>query len=109
MEKETDKRPAIRKLFPSVERESVKSNEPLREVLATINLFVARHSPLQLYITIPSAPEKNAVVSNPLFLKQNPSEPSKKAVPCDPCSSSRSSASEEQWPLDKSENRNKKK
>ncbi|GER50230.1 hypothetical protein STAS_27526, partial [Striga asiatica] len=83
--------------------------QSLYGVSAAINLFVARHSPAPLYITIPSpAPEKNAVVSNPLFLKQNPSEPSKKAVPSDSCSSSRSSASEEHRPLEKSENRNKK-
>ncbi|CAA0807722.1 Protein of unknown function (DUF630 and DUF632 [Striga hermonthica] len=83
--------------------------QSLYGVSAAINLFVARHSPPPLYITIPSpAPEKNSVVSNPLFLKQNPSEPSKKAIPCDSCSSSRSSASEEHRPLEKNENRNKK-
>ncbi|GER49793.1 hypothetical protein STAS_27060 [Striga asiatica] len=75
--------------------------QSLYGVSAAINLFVARHSPPPLYITIPSVPEKNAVVSDPLLLKQNPSESSKKVVPCDSCSSSRSSASEEHKPLEK--------
>ncbi|GER38031.1 hypothetical protein STAS_14488 [Striga asiatica] len=77
--------------------------QSLYGVSATINLFVAHHSPPLLYITISSAPEKNTVISNPLFLKKNPFEPSKKAVPCDSCSSSISSASQEHRPLEKKE------
>ncbi|KAL2231714.1 uncharacterized protein LOC105173018 [Sesamum indicum] len=67
-------------------------------VSAAINLFVARHSspPSPFYITFPPlspppcTPKEN-VVSNPLFLQQTPSEPTKEAIVCESCSSSTSS------------------
>ncbi|KAL0334559.1 UNVERIFIED_CONTAM: protein ALTERED PHOSPHATE STARVATION RESPONSE 1 [Sesamum radiatum] len=65
-------------------------------VSAAINLFVARHSspPTPFYITFPPpSPPKENVVSNPLFLQQAPSEPTKKAIACEPCTSSTSSIS----------------
>ncbi|GFP89065.1 hypothetical protein PHJA_001050200 [Phtheirospermum japonicum] len=67
-------------------------------VSAAINLFVARHSPnpSPFYITLPPpTTTKETLVSNPLFLKQNPSEPTKQALaPAaeSSCTSSRSSS-----------------
>ncbi|PIN19187.1 hypothetical protein CDL12_08138 [Handroanthus impetiginosus] len=55
--------------------------QSLYGVSAAINLFVARHSspPSPFYITFPPpSPPKENVVSNPLFLQQTPSEPTKK-------------------------------
>ncbi|KAK4405368.1 protein ALTERED PHOSPHATE STARVATION RESPONSE 1 [Sesamum angolense] len=67
-------------------------------VSAAINLFVARHSspPSPFYITFPPpspppSPPKENVVSNPLFLQQTRSEPTKEAIVCESCSSSTSS------------------
>ncbi|KAL6581479.1 hypothetical protein OROMI_007402 [Orobanche minor] len=61
--------------------------QSLHRVSAAVNLFVSRHSPhpSPFYITLPS-PTKQAVVSNPLFLKQAPSEPC--VVACESSSSS---------------------
>ncbi|KAL0412372.1 UNVERIFIED_CONTAM: hypothetical protein Sradi_1438900 [Sesamum radiatum] len=67
-------------------------------VSAAMNLFVARHSspPSPFYITFPPlspppSPPKQNMVSNPLFLQQTPSEPTKEAIVCESCSSSASS------------------
>ncbi|KAH6832983.1 hypothetical protein C2S53_005761 [Perilla frutescens var. hirtella] len=69
-------------------------------VSAAINLFVARHSlpPAAPYcITFPPpSPPKEKVVSNPLFLQQAPSEPTKETIACESCSSSPSSVSYEE-------------
>ncbi|KAK6159601.1 hypothetical protein DH2020_006915 [Rehmannia glutinosa] len=65
-------------------------------VSAAINLFVARHSspPSPFFITFPPPTKEETLVSNPLFLKQAPSEPTKQAInACGSCSSSRSSVS----------------
>ncbi|KAK4437610.1 protein ALTERED PHOSPHATE STARVATION RESPONSE 1 [Sesamum alatum] len=76
-------------------------------VSAAINLFVARHSspPSPFYITFPppSPPTKENVVSNPLFLQQAPSEPTKEAIACEPCTSSTSSISSEEECEEKNE------
>ncbi|XP_057769217.1 protein ALTERED PHOSPHATE STARVATION RESPONSE 1-like [Salvia miltiorrhiza] len=64
----------------------------LSGVSAAINLFVTRHSSpnAPYYITFPPhSPTKEKVVSNPLFLQQAPSEPTKQTInACDSCSSS---------------------
>ncbi|KAL6545915.1 hypothetical protein OROGR_009789 [Orobanche gracilis] len=75
--------------------------QSLHGVSAALNLFVSRHSPhpSPFYITLPS-PTKQAVVSNPLFLKQAPSEPCKEAFVA--CESSVSS--ENECAAEKSEN-----
>ncbi|XP_011088630.1 uncharacterized protein LOC105169807 [Sesamum indicum] len=76
-------------------------------VSAAINLFVARHSspPSPFYITFPPpSPPKENVVSNPLFLQQTPSEPTKEAIACEPCSPSTSSISSEEECEEKNEN-----
>lgn len=75
-------------------------------VSAAIRLFVARHSssssPFLITFPPPSPPKENKVVSNPLFLQQNPSEePNKKnkdATACasGSCSCSSSSTSSEE-------------
>lgn len=68
-------------------------------VSAAINLFVARHSSpnAPFYITFPPpSPPKEKVVSNPLFLQQAPSEPTKETIACESCSSSISSVSSEE-------------
>lgn len=68
-------------------------------VSAAINLFVARHSlpPAPFYITFPPpSPPKEKVVSNPLFLQQAPTEPTKETIACDSCSSSSTSVSSEE-------------
>ncbi|KAL3843344.1 hypothetical protein ACJIZ3_000747 [Penstemon smallii] len=77
-------------------------------VSAAINLFVARHSspPSPFYITFPppSPPQKENVVSNPLFLQQTPTEPTKETIPCDSyCSSSETSESSEEEREEKTE------
>ncbi|KAL6525962.1 hypothetical protein OROHE_015486 [Orobanche hederae] len=66
--------------------------QSLHGVSAAVNLFVSRHSPhpSPFYITLPS-PTRQAVVSNPLFLKQAPSEPC--VVACESSSSCTSSIS----------------
>lgn len=69
-------------------------------VSAALNLFVSRHSapPSPFYITFPppSPKQQNGVVSNPLFLQQTPTEPTKEAIQCgSSCSSYESSEEEE--------------
>ncbi|XP_073125526.1 protein ALTERED PHOSPHATE STARVATION RESPONSE 1-like [Henckelia pumila] len=73
-------------------------------VSAAINFFVSRHSspPSPFFVTFPppspppTRPKEN-VVSNPLFLQQTPSEPTKEAIACESCSrSSTSSVSSEE-------------
>ncbi|KAK1419347.1 hypothetical protein QVD17_28513 [Tagetes erecta] len=72
-------------------------------VSAAIKLFVARHSssssPFLITLPPPSPPKENKIVSNPLFLKQNPCpEPPQKtkdANACASCSCSSSSTSSE--------------
>lgn len=64
-------------------------------VSAAIKLFVARHSspssPFLITFPPPSPPNpKENVVSNPLFLQQTPSEPTKETVACESCESSTS-------------------
>ncbi|KAL7156392.1 hypothetical protein ABFS83_02G006200 [Erythranthe nasuta] len=78
--------------------------QSLYGVSAAINLFVARHSspPSPFYITFPppspaaAPPSKENVVSNPLFLQQTPTEPTKESIPCGSCSSSTCSVSSEE-------------
>lgn len=76
-------------------------------VSAAIKLFVARHSssssPFLITLPPPSPPKENKIVSNPLFLKQNPSlEPLQNTKdtnacgPCGSCSCSSSSTSSEE-------------
>ncbi|KAL2476946.1 hypothetical protein Fot_45960 [Forsythia ovata] len=71
-------------------------------VSAAISLFVARHSspPAPFFINFPPpsspTPPKENVVSNPLFLQQTPSEPTKEAIACESCSSSTISESSEE-------------
>ncbi|KAL3621399.1 hypothetical protein CASFOL_036311 [Castilleja foliolosa] len=85
-------------------------------VSAAINLFVARHSPnpSPFYITLPppTTTTKETLVSNPLFLKQNPSEPTKQALPPaaeSSCTSSRtSSVSSENECMEEKNGKNKK-
>lgn len=72
--------------------------QSLYGVSAAIKLFVARHSspssPFLITFPPPSSPNpKENVVSNPLFLQQTPSEPTKETVACESCESS--SASDE--------------
>lgn len=73
--------------------------QSLYGVSAAINLFVARHSspPSPFFITFPPpSPPKETVVSNPLFLQQAPSQPTKEAIAAcgsDSCTSSTCSVS----------------
>ncbi|XP_042062499.1 protein ALTERED PHOSPHATE STARVATION RESPONSE 1-like [Salvia splendens] len=71
--------------------------QSLSGVSAAINLFVTRHSSpnAPYYITFPphSPTKEKKVVSNPLFLQQKPSEPTKETIACESCSSSISSVS----------------
>ncbi|XP_052194874.1 protein ALTERED PHOSPHATE STARVATION RESPONSE 1-like [Diospyros lotus] len=75
--------------------------QALYGVSAAIRLFVACHSspPSPFLITFPPpcppSPLKENVVSNPLFLQQTPSEPTKAAIGCESCASSTSSESSE--------------
>ena len=76
--------------------------QALYGVSAAIRLFVARHSspasPFMITFpppTPPSPPPEN-VVSNPLFLQQTPSEPTKEALTCESCESSTASDSSEE-------------
>ncbi|KAG6424591.1 hypothetical protein SASPL_115009 [Salvia splendens] len=72
----------------------------LSGVSAAINLFVTRHSsPNAPYcITFPphSPTKEKKVASNPLFLQQKSSEPTKETIACESCSSSISSVSFEE-------------
>ena len=74
--------------------------QALYGVSAAIRLFVARHSspssPFLITFTHPSPPKESNVVSNPLFLQQTPSEPTKAAIGCESCGSSTSSESSEE-------------
>ncbi|XAR59856.1 hypothetical protein NMG60_11015844 [Bertholletia excelsa] len=78
--------------------------QALYGVSAAIKLFVARHSsPSSPFLITfpppcPPSPAKETVVSNPLFLQQTPSEPTKAAITgCEPCAySSKSSDSSEE-------------
>ncbi|XP_047947213.1 protein ALTERED PHOSPHATE STARVATION RESPONSE 1-like [Salvia hispanica] len=69
----------------------------LSGVSAAINLFVTRHSSPNAPYCIafpPHSPTKEKkVASNPLFLQQKPSEPTKETIACESCSSSISSVS----------------
>ncbi|KAK9070866.1 hypothetical protein SSX86_009434 [Deinandra increscens subsp. villosa] len=74
-------------------------------VSAAIKLFVARHSssssPFLITLPPPSPPKENKIVSNPLFLQQNPcQEPTQKskkdANACASCSCSSSPTSSEE-------------
>ncbi|CAI9769792.1 unnamed protein product [Fraxinus pennsylvanica] len=71
-------------------------------VSAAISLFVARHSsplaPFSITFPSPSSPTrpKENVVSNPLFLQQTPSEPTKATIAHESCSSSTSSESSDE-------------
>lgn len=76
--------------------------QALYGVSAAIRLFVARHSSPSSPFMItfpppcpPSPPPEN-VVSNPLFLQQTPSEPTKETVNCESCESSTTSDSSEE-------------
>lgn len=68
--------------------------QSLYGVSAAIKLFVARHSspssPFLITFPPPSSPPKENVVSNPLFLQQTPTEPTKETVTtnCKSCESS---------------------
>ncbi|GFY94566.1 hypothetical protein Acr_09g0010120 [Actinidia rufa] len=74
--------------------------QALYGVSAAIRLFVARHSspssPFLITYPPPSPPKESNVVSNPLFLQQTPSEPTKAAIGCESCGSSTSSESSEE-------------
>ena len=74
--------------------------QALYGVSAAIRLFVARHSspssPFLITYPPPSPPKESNVVSNPSFLQQTPSEPTKTAIGCESCGSSTSSESSEE-------------
>ncbi|KAL3514977.1 hypothetical protein ACH5RR_021879 [Cinchona calisaya] len=85
--------------------------QALYGVSAAIRLFVARHSspPSPFMITFPppcppSPPQEN-VVSNPLFLQQTPSEPTKESIitTCESSTTSDSSEEEREEKLEKKE------
>ncbi|XVF18084.1 hypothetical protein REPUB_Repub10bG0181100 [Reevesia pubescens] len=67
-----------------------KYNQSLYAVAAAIRLFVARHSSPSspFLITFPSTSANEAgretPITNPMFLKQRPTEPSHETIPCQP-------------------------
>ncbi|KAK3010684.1 hypothetical protein RJ639_011192 [Escallonia herrerae] len=76
--------------------------QSLYGVSAAIKLFVARHSsPSSPFLITfpppcPPSPPQETVISNPLFLQQPPTEPSKAAIACESCDSSTTSDSSDE-------------